>query len=264
MMHTMETVFEATMALEAHLIRDLLERAGIPAHVEGEYLQGAAGELPLGNLVRVRVAAAKAAEAREIIADWEKAQPPPEPSSPIAGSKRSSSWAPYTFVLGGGLGFLLGWIHYNTPVSREGIDYDNDGKYEERYFWAGQKSTETEYDRNADGHIDGRYTYDSHGLVAESAFDQDFDRRFETRERFERGQPASFESDRDGDGFAEVVGRYVNGVQSEVQYFSPVTRRAVKKQYYRGGSLVADDFDADGDGTLERHTEYDELGEPKR
>ena len=71
----METVFEATLAIHAHLVQHLLQGAGIPSYIEGEYLQGAAGELPLGNLVRVRVAAVHAAEAREVIADWENQQP---------------------------------------------------------------------------------------------------------------------------------------------------------------------------------------------
>ena len=42
------------LALEAHLVQDLLERAGIPSRIDGEYLQGAAGGLPLGGLVKVR------------------------------------------------------------------------------------------------------------------------------------------------------------------------------------------------------------------
>lgn len=70
-----ERVYECSLAVEAHMICDLLSRAGISARVEGEFLQGAAGDLPLGNTVKVRVDPARAAEAREVIADWEKLQP---------------------------------------------------------------------------------------------------------------------------------------------------------------------------------------------
>jgi hypothetical protein len=71
----METVFESILAIDAHLVSHLLESAGIPSRIDGEYLQGAAGELPLGSLVKVRVAPEHAAEAREVIAEWEKATP---------------------------------------------------------------------------------------------------------------------------------------------------------------------------------------------
>jgi hypothetical protein len=68
----MERVFDSSSALEAHLVRDLLERAGVPSRIDGEYLTGGMGELPAANLVSVRVAPEHVAEAREIIAEWEK------------------------------------------------------------------------------------------------------------------------------------------------------------------------------------------------
>jgi hypothetical protein len=68
----MEKVFEASSALDAHLIRDLLERAGVPSRIDGEFLTGGIGELPVGNLVAVLVAPEHVAEAREIIAEWEQ------------------------------------------------------------------------------------------------------------------------------------------------------------------------------------------------
>jgi len=255
----METVFEASLALEAHLVRDLLERAGIPSHMEGEYLQGAAGELPLGNLVRVRVTSERAAEAREVIAEWEKKQP----ADPQPPARKKGSWAPYTFFLGCFLGLFAAWIHYNTPISERGVDYDGDGTLDERYVYDGERLVAQDLDRNSDGRADVRYEYDSHGLVKEAFIDDDFDQRFETHQQMVRGQPHISESDLDGDGFAEIVYRYRNGVATEGEFISPKSRAVLKRSHLRGGWLVAADFDADGDAKFERHVEYDEMGDPK-
>jgi hypothetical protein len=67
-------VYWAENAREAHLVRSLLEEAGIQAHVIGEMLQAAAGELPLGptSSPRVWVPETDRARAREIITEWEK------------------------------------------------------------------------------------------------------------------------------------------------------------------------------------------------
>jgi len=49
------------------MVCDLLARAGISARVDGEFLAGAGGELPLGSNIKVRVDPARAVEAREVI-----------------------------------------------------------------------------------------------------------------------------------------------------------------------------------------------------
>jgi hypothetical protein len=72
----METVYETTFGFHAQMICDLLIAAGVPARVDGSYLQGISGEIPVGNAVRVRVEPARAAEARAIIAEWESAEVP--------------------------------------------------------------------------------------------------------------------------------------------------------------------------------------------
>lgn len=71
----MKTVFECGFGVEAHLVSDLLRSEGIDNTVLGEYLQGAAGELPVGRLVRVVVRDEQADRARAVIADWERAAP---------------------------------------------------------------------------------------------------------------------------------------------------------------------------------------------
>jgi hypothetical protein len=68
----MKRVFQAANHIQAHMVMHVLEQAGVHAHVQGEFLQSGAGELPLGNLVGVVVADEDVALAREIIEEWEK------------------------------------------------------------------------------------------------------------------------------------------------------------------------------------------------
>jgi hypothetical protein len=53
---------------EAHMIRIALEEAGIPAQIEGELLQGAVGDLPIGwpTAPRIVVAESQVDAARQI------------------------------------------------------------------------------------------------------------------------------------------------------------------------------------------------------
>jgi len=67
----MKTVYEANLAVDAYIVRDLLVRAGIPAQVTGEHLQSGVGELPMSQ-VRVVVHPDHADEARQIIAEFEE------------------------------------------------------------------------------------------------------------------------------------------------------------------------------------------------
>ncbi len=69
----MKTAYEAGSNIEAHLAMHQLQQAGIVARIEGEYLQGAIGELPAAGNVRVLVDSGDLEEARAVIADWEAA-----------------------------------------------------------------------------------------------------------------------------------------------------------------------------------------------
>ena len=71
----MKTVFQCGFGVEAHLISDVLRSEGIANYVFGEYLQGGAGELPVGNQVRVVVDDAQAEAARAVITAWQSASP---------------------------------------------------------------------------------------------------------------------------------------------------------------------------------------------
>lgn len=71
----MKQVYQAAHGVDAHMVRGLLEQAGIPAQVRGEYLQGALGEVPVSGMVTVWVAEHDAARARALVLEWEQSAP---------------------------------------------------------------------------------------------------------------------------------------------------------------------------------------------
>jgi len=68
-------VYRAANIADAHLMRQLLESEGIPAFIQGEYLQGAVGELPANTEILVHVADDNVDAARAIVDEWESAEP---------------------------------------------------------------------------------------------------------------------------------------------------------------------------------------------
>jgi len=74
----MRAIYEPAHSIEANLIVGLLQQFGIEAHIAGEYLQGGAGELPAFGLIRVMVADGDAETARQLIEEWNSAEPMPE------------------------------------------------------------------------------------------------------------------------------------------------------------------------------------------
>jgi len=71
----MQIVYRAANLSDAHLVRQLMEAEGIPAFVQGEFLQGAVGELPANTEVLVHVPDAHVAAARLVVDDWESSEP---------------------------------------------------------------------------------------------------------------------------------------------------------------------------------------------
>ena len=63
------------------MLVDLLAQQGISAEIQGEYLQGAIGDLPAGGLVRITVNEQDFASARQAIEKWEAIEPEPPPVS---------------------------------------------------------------------------------------------------------------------------------------------------------------------------------------
>ncbi len=254
-----EKVYECTLAVEAHMICDLLARAGVSARVDGEFLAGAGGEMPLGSAVKVRVDPSRAAEAREIIDEWERAQPPPEPDARKASPLRSPLW----FLTGAIAGSALMFFALRGPQTVNGVDYDGDENNDVRFHYSGNSPTSTEYDRDGDGKVDARWTFDLRGFEKEFSSDDDFDGRFEWQSAVERGWPSVSRLDVDGDGRTDQTWRFTNSVLSTIEYHRADDGRIVKRENYVAGLLSSADLDVDGDGTFDRQVEYDRFGEPK-
>lgn len=51
----MKVVYHAENIVDAHLVKDALEHAGMPAFVNGEYLIGGMGQLPARDFLSVSV-----------------------------------------------------------------------------------------------------------------------------------------------------------------------------------------------------------------
>jgi hypothetical protein len=259
MEHLSQSVYECTLAVEAHMICDLLARAGISARVDGEFLSGAGGELPLGSTIRVRVDPSRAAEAREVINDWEKVQPAPEPDAKPA--KRSSWRSPLWFFAGVVVGGGLMVFGLRTPYTSEGAHLDGDGIVDEVYHYRGQVLDMIEYDRNADRKIDARWFYDLNGVATHRESDDDFDGRFEWHGNAVRGFPVREEMDVDGNGKPERAWVSKHGVLRAIEIYDSTQTRVVARELFDSGRHTHSEYDQDGDGVFERRVDYDELGE---
>lgn len=278
----MHTVYSAAHAVDAHMIANLLQQSGIDAQVFGEFLTGAAGELPPGALVRVVVPHLEQVEvAKRIIDEWETARPvsspeehpattPFNPAAPARDGRDAGRNRLWQGVLMFGLGAIFAtavtWLYYRTPMTRTATDYDGDGHPEERYLYRGDSPVRSEYDRNGDRKTDVIYLYDQRGVAETSKNDDDFDGRFETEVTFRFGQPAGASTDRDGDGFVDEVTRFVSGVGTEFDYLGGESRRIVLKRLFIKPGDEGDYalLDTDRDGLFDLRDDYDSIGESQK
>jgi hypothetical protein len=72
----MHIVYHAESLIDAHLVKNALEQAEIPAFIAGEFLTGAVGQLPARDFLAVMVpeAATEAAEAIVRVIDAQLAE----------------------------------------------------------------------------------------------------------------------------------------------------------------------------------------------
>ncbi len=68
----MRIAYRAETLIDAHLVKDALERAEIPAFVSGEYLTGAVGQLPALDYVAVLVPDVSLPAAERVVREIER------------------------------------------------------------------------------------------------------------------------------------------------------------------------------------------------
>jgi hypothetical protein len=250
----MKTIFEASTGLEAHMIVNLLQQEGIECRVDGEYLQGGVGELQAMNIVRVLVNDHDFEKARAVINEWDARQvdkvvdyPPGRKSSGIGRGLL------FGFLAGVGVTF---WA-YNSPVTIDGIDYNNDGQLDERWLYKDNRIYRVEFDRNLDGKVDAVNYYNLKGLVYKSKNDDNFDGTYETSYKYKQGNVYLGESDIDQDGEPDLISNFENGILTEVEISGPTVKSPRKKQIYEMNKLVSAEFDSNGDGEYDISYQYD-------
>lgn len=267
-------IHRAANIADAHLIRQLLEAEGIPAFIQGEYLQGAVGELPANTEILVHVADGNAEAARGIIAAWESAEPvvldeEDAEKSTVTGTPSPSPapergipvfWILGSSVFGAMLGGGLIWGLLYAPQPPSKIDYDRDGRADDFFYYFGERLERIEMDRNRDGKIDQTLHYGSDGFIASSESDDDFDDRVDTRARYRDGQATDSDFDLDGDGQPEYRAEYRFGLMLREEYMG-ADGILLKRVEYRHGWPQSDQFDSDGDGRLDSSRRYDRNGE---
>jgi hypothetical protein len=68
----MRIVYRAQNLFDAHLVKDALENAEVPAFISGEYLTGGVGQLPAMDYVAVLVPEASVGAAEPIVREIEQ------------------------------------------------------------------------------------------------------------------------------------------------------------------------------------------------
>jgi hypothetical protein len=105
----MKIVYDAHHALDAYVVKNLLETEGIAAFVQGEHLQGGVGELAAMDLVKVSVNDHDIPKARALIEAWESSQPADQdaPSEDSEGENNAFSMLLLGFIAG----VLATWLY---------------------------------------------------------------------------------------------------------------------------------------------------------
>ena len=69
----MRIIYRAQSLIDAHLVKDALESAEVPAFISGEYLTGGVGQLPALDYVAVLVPESSVATAEPIVREIDHA-----------------------------------------------------------------------------------------------------------------------------------------------------------------------------------------------
>lgn len=262
----MKQVYEAANITDAHMIRDLLVQAGIPAHLHGEYLQGALGELPVGGMIFVQVPEAHAGRARQIIDDWTQATPDPlddDMSASLATVDRARP-SPLRTIAVFGFGIAIGavatWSQLRGPETAQTADRNGDGSADEWFYYSGDQLLRVENDRNRDGTADSTTYYDRDGAAQRAEDDDDFDGRREAIHRFRDGLWMETTVDDNGDGSPEYRAEAAAGVVYLEEWLDR-SGAVIKNVFHTRGRPSRSDLDTDGDGRLDTRRHFDARAE---
>jgi hypothetical protein len=256
----MKCIYEASSGLEAHMMFNLLQQEGIEARIDGEYLQGGAGELQAINMVRVLVDDSDYSKAQEIIRIWEATQVD-KTTTAIPKSKSSGIGIGLLFGLLMGVGSTY-WA-YNSPIDLDGIDFNDDGKLDEKLVYKDNRISRVEVDRNLDGEVDVINKYNIKGRIYKTEADDNFDGVFESTVTYQRGNPLLQITDTDQDGTIDHRSYFNNGVLTEIEILGPTSTSPKKKQHYGMYKLISSEFDSNGDGVYDKQYSYDYYEEIK-
>ncbi len=249
----MQKVYESSTAPEAHMVKILLESKGIYSRIDGEHLASGSGVLQAINVVRVLVEDSDFITASEIIEQWESDQ-----SNDVTVNKSKSKPT-------GLIGFLIGlalssgifyWI-YNTPVTVDGIDYNADGKLDEKWEYKNNRISKSTHDRNLDGKVDQIVNFGTSGIIYSSELDIDFDGFFETKQYYKKGNAYLEESDLNNNGIVDYRIKLKFGQLDTIEFIDEQTGKIRKRQIYLNGKLKSAVFDSNGDGNFDKNYSYD-------
>ena len=239
------------------MLLDLVKQEGIEAHIQGEALQGAMGEVPMNGLVRLVVPEEHYPAARAIVDRWERTEVPvplPKPPSRSSGLRM--------LVLGLVIGVGGTYAAYRAPVTSNSVDYDRDGVPDETWTYAPNGTPiKMEADRNLDHKVDYIAHYNARGIIESAESDDNFDGVFETKMGFRNSNVEVAETDTDGDGYPDLRTRYVHGVIDTIEYINPTTGHPLRVEHYALGVLKYADVDTDKDGVLDTRIKYTRLAE---
>jgi len=272
----MKVLYEAANAIEAHLLRDLLQHEGLSPFVQGELLQGAMGELPLAGLVFLWIPDEEYAQAREIVLDWEKADASAR-SSDDSGEDEEGSAARaqlpekatrfYTgkavslFFIGLALGVAASATYFRAPVSSDGTDDNRDGVDDETWIYAPDgRLQKWREDRNFDGKVDATADY-RRGRIEESSSDDNFDGFFDSTTRYRNGNAESETIDSNADGAPDIRNTFKHGVPLKSEILSGDTGLPLRVEFWKLGTLQYADIDSDRNGALDTRIFYSMLSE---
>ncbi len=104
----MRKVYEAADMLEAHVVKGVLQQEGISGFIQGEYLQGGMGDLPVSGFVRIVVNEADYQDAKNVLASWELQQSNVRPHASSDSSGFRSAWLGPTWLGPFCIGVLVG------------------------------------------------------------------------------------------------------------------------------------------------------------